>query len=231
MAIKTEKFSGPQLYGYVAQPEDGARGGVLVLPTIYGINEFARGYADLLANSGLVAVVWDINSGLPLVTDYAECIKRARTLTDRSVASMLTCWIDTMLADMKVTSIGVVGFCIGGRFALLTAAGDKRVTACAMAYPSIESPRLANQEQDALGLAADIACPVHLIQPGHDHVSSVETYTTLKQALHQRVAPTIVQYYPEAEHGFMHRDKPEANRIATTLASPQLIAFLQACLN
>jgi carboxymethylenebutenolidase len=231
MAIKTEKFSGPQLYGYVAQPEEGARGGVLVLPTIYGINEFARGYADLLANSGLVAVVWDINSGLPPVTDYAECIKRARTLTDRSVASMLTRWIDTMLADMKVASIGVLGFCIGGRFALLQAAEDKRVKACAMAYPSIESPRLANQEQDALGLAADIACPAHLVQPGHDHVSSVETYTTLKQALHQRVAPTVVQYYPEAEHGFMHRDKPEANRTASALASPQLVAFLHACLN
>ena len=231
MAIKTEKFSGPHLFGYVARPEDGARGGVLVLPTIYGVNEFARGYADMLANAGLVAAVWDINSGLPLVTEYQECIKRARTLTDRSVASMLTRWIDTMLADMKVSSIGVVGFCIGGRFALLTAAEDKRVRACAMAYPSIESPRLANQEQDALGLAAEIACPVHLVQPGHDHVSSVETYTTLKQALHQRTAATIVQVHPEAEHGFMHRDKPEANKTATAIAAPQLTAFLKACLN
>ena len=82
-----------------------------------------------------------------------------------------------------------------------------------------------------MGLAAEIACPVHLVQPGHDHVSSVETYTTLKQALHQRTAATIVQVHPEAEHGFMHRDKPEANKTATAIAAPQLIAFLKACLN
>ena len=35
-----------------------------------------------------------------------------------------------------------------------------------------------NQEMDALALAADIACPVHVVQPGHDHVASPETYAS-----------------------------------------------------
>jgi dienelactone hydrolase len=112
----------------------------------------------------------------------------------------------------------------------MVAARDKRIKACGAVYPSIENPNLPNQEEDALALAADITCPVHVIQPGHDHVAQPETYAALKTILHKRAAPTIWQYYPDAEHGFMHRNEPPANPAATAIASPQLIAFLQACL-
>ena len=230
MTIKTKSLSGPKLFGYVAEPDAAALGGVLILPTIFGVNEFARQYADTLAQAGMTAAVWDINSGLPLTTDYQECIKRARTLTDQSVAGMVTEWIETMLSDYGLKSVAVIGFCIGGRYAILQAARDKRLRACAMAYPSIESPRLANQELDALALAAEIACPVHVLRPGNDHVTSPETYEILTAALLKRSAPTTLQIHPAAEHGFMHRKTPEANVTATALASPQVIAFLKACL-
>ena len=228
MAIKTQSFGGPDLHGYLTQPEGGARAGVLILPTIFGVNEFARGYADGLADAGLAAAVWDINSGLPLTTDYNECIRRARTLTDGAVAGMVTRWLDRMAGEL--VSVGVAGFCIGGRFALLAAAGDRRIKACALAYPSIENPRLPNQERDALALASAIECPVHLLRPGKDHVTGAHTYAELSRALQQRSAPTIAQLHPEAEHGFMHRKEPQANRTATALAAPQMLAFLQACL-
>jgi carboxymethylenebutenolidase len=231
MDIKTERFNGPDLYGYVARPEQAASAGVLIFPTIFGINDFARGYADRLAATGLLAAVWDINSGLPLVTEYQECIRRARTLTDTGVAQMVRTWIDTLTARFALKSVGLLGFCIGGRFALLCAAQDKRVACCAMAYPSIEDPRLANQECDAVSLASEIACPVHLLQPGKDHVTSAATYDALKNALFKRNPSTTFQYHPDAEHGFFHRETPEANRRATSLASPQVVAFLQACLN
>jgi carboxymethylenebutenolidase len=231
MALKTTSLSGPEFYGYLAEAEGTVRGGVLILPTIFGVNEFAREYADTLASAGMTAAVWDINSGLPLTTDYQECIKRARTLTDAGVAGMVDRWLGKMTGDLKLTSVAVLGFCIGGRFALLQAARDKRLRGCAMAYPSIESPRLGNQESDALALASDIACPVHVLRPGNDHVTSPETYELLTQALLKRRAPTTLQVHPDAEHGFMHRKTPEANVAATALASPQVIAFLKACLS
>jgi carboxymethylenebutenolidase len=232
MANNSRTLSGPRLFGYVAEPDDGASdSGVLILPTIFGVNEFARQYADRLATAGMTAAVWDINSGLPLTDDYQECIKRARTLTDERVAGMASAWLDAMLGEFGVKSVAVIGFCIGGRFALLQSARDKRLKACAMAYPSIENPRLANQEQDALALAASIDCPVHLLRPGNDHVTNPETYEVLTRALLTRGSPTIIQIHPAAEHGFMHRKTPEANIAATSLASPQVIAFLSACLS
>jgi carboxymethylenebutenolidase len=230
MAIKTQNINGPERYGYLAEPVGGARAGVVLLPTIFAINAFAKSYADTSANAGLACAVWDIYSGMPLPADYEESLKRARTLTDEAVVASVGKWIDHMLGEMKLASVGVLGFCIGGRFAIMQSASDKRIKACAMAYPSIENPRLANQSMDSLAMAADIACPVLNIQPGQDHVSQPNTYEVLNAALFKRSAPTTLQYYPVAEHGFMHRPQPAENPDATVLASPQLLAFLTACL-
>ena len=95
-------------------------------------------------------------------------------------------WADYMLDELRLDSLGVLGFCLGGRFALIHAAKDKRIKACAAAYPSIENPLLANQSEDALALAPQIGCPVHIMQPGHDHVATPETYATLKAGLFKR---------------------------------------------
>jgi len=227
---KFRTFGGPDLFGYVAEPEVRTRSGVLILPTIFGVNAFARSYAATLAEAGLTTAVWDLNSGLPLTEDYQECIKRARTLNDQSAAGMIGRWLDAMRRDFALTHIAVLGFCIGGRFALLQAAIDKTLSACAVAYPSIESPRLANQERDAVALAASIACPVIMLRPGNDHVSSPKTYEDLTQALLTREQPTTIQFYPAAEHGFMHRKTTKGNIAAAEFASPQLVAFLKACL-
>ena len=230
MSPRSQDIKQPGLAGFLAQPDAPTNGGVVILPTIFGVNAFVRGYAETLARAGLAAAVWDLYEGLPLTTDYEESKSRARKLSDAGMQAAVKKWLDYMLDDLKLTSVGVLGFCLGGRYVLMTAARDTRIKACAAAYPSIESPRLPNQEQDAIALAADIRCPVHIVQPGHDHVASVETYAALKEALHKRAAPPIWQYYPDAEHGFMHRKEPAANPAATVIASPQLVAFLKACL-
>jgi carboxymethylenebutenolidase len=190
-----------------------------------------RQYADGLAHAGLTAAVCDLYGGLPLVTGYEESLARARTLNDELVEAIVGRWLDLLAGDFALTALGILGFCLGGRFALIRAAQDPRIRACAAAYPSIEAPMLPNQSQDVLKLAGAIACPVHICQPGHDHVATPETYRTLRDALLGRPAPTIVQYYPQAEHGFMHRKEPAANPAATAIASPQLVAFLAAALH
>ena len=230
MSPRSQDIKQSGLFGFLAQPDAPTKAGVVILPTIFGVNAFVRGYAETLAGAGLAAAVWDLYEGLPLTTDYEESKKRARTITDAAMHGVVKKWIDYMAGDLRLTSIGVLGFCLGGRFVLMTAAHDKRIKACAAAYPSIENPRPANQEQDSLALAADITCPVHVVQPGHDHVASPQTYATLKETLHKRAAPTIWQYYPDAEHGFMHRKEPAANPAASVIASPQLVGFLQGCL-
>jgi carboxymethylenebutenolidase len=231
MSIETQDIARNGLYGYLARPQKPGKGGVLIVPTIFAVNPFVRHYADVLAGAGLTAAVCDLYSGLPLVTGYEESLARARQLNDELVETIVGKWLDYIQHDCGMTSLGILGFCLGGRFALMRAAHDRRIEACAAAYPSIDNPMQPNQSQDVLKLAANIRCPVHVCQPGIDHVASPETYRTLRDALLGRRASTVIQYYPEAEHGFMHRKEPAANPAATAIASPQLVAFLVACLN
>lgn len=230
MSPKSQDIKQSGLFGFLAQPDAPTKAGVVLLPTIFGVNAFARGYAETLARAGLAAAVWDHYEGLPLITDYEESRARARKLSDGGMHAKVGKWIDYMLGELQLTSIGAIGFCMGGRYVLMAAAQDKRIKACVAAYPSIEVPRHANQDQDAVALAADIRCPVLVVQPGHDHVATPQTYAALRQQLEKRAAPTVWQHYPDAEHGFMHRKEPAANPAATVIASPQLVAFLTACL-
>ncbi len=230
MSPKSQDIKQTGLSGFLAQPDEGATAGVLILPTIFGVNAFVRGFAETLARVGLAAAVVDYYSGGGLPPSYEDAKTNSNKLTDAQVASMETRWLDYLAGDLRLGALGVAGFCLGGRFALIAAARDKRIKACAASYPSIHNPPQDNQELDAVALAAGIACPVNVVQPGHDHVASPETYASLKQTLFKRTAPTIWQSYPDGEHGFMHRKEPPANVAATAIAFPQVVAFLKGSL-
>jgi carboxymethylenebutenolidase len=137
---KSQDVKQSGLFGFLAQPDAPTTSGVVILPTIFGVNAFVRGYAETLARAGLAAAVWDHYEGLPLTTDYEESKARARTLSDGGMHAKVKKWIDYMVSDLALTSVGVLGFCLGGRYVLMAAAQDKRVKACAAAYPSIEKP-------------------------------------------------------------------------------------------
>jgi carboxymethylenebutenolidase len=207
-----------------------SKAGVVLLPTIFGVNAFARSYAETLARGGITCAVWDHYDGTPITADYEECKKRASVLTDAKMHACVKAWIEHLMGELKLSTVGVIGFCMGGRYALTAAAREPRIKACAAAYPSIDVPRKANQDDDALADAAKIACPVLIAEPGHDHVATPATYAALKEILTKRSAPTIWHYYPDAEHGFMHRPQPPANPAATKIVSPQLVGFLRGCL-
>jgi carboxymethylenebutenolidase len=227
--IKSQDVARDGLYGYLAQPQAPGVAGVLIVPTIFALNPFVRGYADGLARAGMTAAVCDLNSGMPLPSGYDEAIAFSRKLNDELVEDIMGRWLGHLQHDLGQSSLAILGFCLGGRLALMRATHDRRLKACAAAYPSIENPMRDNQSQDIVKLAANIRCPVQICQPGIDHVASPETYRALSDTLLKRTAPTIIQYYPEAEHGFMHRKEPAANAAATVIASPQVIAFLAAC--
>jgi carboxymethylenebutenolidase len=137
-----------------------------------------------------------------------------------------------MLDTLHVPAVAVLGFCLGGRYAVLLAARDKRLFACVPYYPSIRVPMSPNQTLDAVTLAAGIQCPVHLIYAGADQVFLQPVFVQVRDALEKRAAATVVQIHPGAVHSFM---RPElqavpANASASRLSWPPVLAFLETCL-
>ena len=135
------------------------------------------------------------------------------------------------MSEYSLTRIGVAGWCFGGRLAVILAARDRWVRACATYHPSIRTARGPHQTEDALALAAEIDCPVEWVHPGNDQVLSGELVPAMRDALVNRASgATHIHVYPGADHGFMERLNTEANRTATALAWPQTVAFFKAAL-
>ena len=99
-------------------------------------------------------------------------------------------------------------------------------------YPSIRVPNPPNQTLDAVALAAEIPCPVHLIHAGADQVFEPAVFALVRDVLEQRTVATMVQVHPGAVHSFMRPDLQSvpANASGTRLSWPPVVAFLDACL-
>lgn len=229
--IRTERIDSGRVHGHVAHAER-PRGGILLLPTVTGIDAFMRERAQMLAEAGFTAMVWDPYPDETPPPDLPSAQARALKLGDDVVDDMTDC-VGFMLERLKLPALAVLGFCLGGRYAVLLAARDRRLAACVPYYPSIRLPMPPNQTLDAIALAAEISCPVHMIHAGADRVFGPAAFVQTREALERRAAATVVQVHPGAAHSFMRAEVqsvPE-NASATRLSWPPALAFLETCLD
>ena len=227
--IRTETIAAGRVHGHLAHAER-PRGGVLLLPTIFGVDKFAEGRARMLAEAGFSTLVWTPYPGEATPADMAAAAARAGKLTDGAVDAMADC-VRHLSEALALPAVAVLGFCLGGRYALLLAARGG-LAGCVAYYPSIRVPAKPNEAEDAVARSAAIDCPVHLIQAGSDEVIVHATYLRLRETLERRAAATVAQFHPGAVHSFM-RDALQsvpANASATRLSWPPVLAFLETCL-
>lgn len=111
---------------YVARPAGTARGGIVVVQEIFGVNAHMRNVTDRFAEHGYVAIApafFDhVESGVELCYDEAG-FKRGRELIGE--ISFETALEDVASAAEAIRSagrIGCVGYCWGGTVAYLAAA-------------------------------------------------------------------------------------------------------------
>lgn len=211
---------------YLTRAAAPATAGVLLLPHAPGIDAFVRDFADRLAARGLPSVAWNPYPDLPMGATFE---KRPAKPADGAAVEMMSKCIDFMHAELGAQRIAAIGFCMGGRYALLLGAKEPRLNAAVAAYPSIPAELAPGQDTDPVVAAASIACPVQLLYPGRDHITSRAVFEKLQTNLEARSAPTAIQIYPDAEHGFMHA-KGEHNALATRRARPQIDGFVEAYL-
>ncbi len=228
MALKTSDLVVDGLRAYLAQPEHSGSGGVLVLPTIAGNNQQLKEYCHWIAAEGFTALAWDPFSAYPADTAPDEFRRIAlNDLKDEPAYAEQSRWLDYMQRELHVDNIAVMGFCLGGRMVFPISAREERIKLCIAYHPSISSP-----QGDAVLKAPGVSCPALVHYPGKDHITSHETLAALRTALETRTAPTMVNVYPEAVHGFMDgaRQGDPANAAATALSWPITIASLRTCL-
>ncbi len=128
--------NGSQAHGYLALPTGSNGPGVIVIQEWWGLTDHIAGIADRLAGEGFVALAPDLFGG-KTAHDGDEAGRLMADLPVDRAARDLSGAVDFLLGHDAVTSstVGAVGFCMGGGFVLLLAANEgDRVSAAVPFY-------------------------------------------------------------------------------------------------
>ncbi|HEV7453279.1 MAG TPA: dienelactone hydrolase family protein [Pseudonocardiaceae bacterium] len=144
----TFESNGSTAHGYLALPDGGSGPGVVVIQEWWGLTSHIADVANRLAAEGFVALAPDLYGGAT-THDAGEATKLMQDLPVDQAARDLGGAVDYLMGHDAVTSstIGAVGFCMGGGFVLVLAAqqGDKIGAAVSFygllgeEYPSFEN--------------------------------------------------------------------------------------------
>ncbi|RME17751.1 MAG: dienelactone hydrolase family protein [Alphaproteobacteria bacterium] len=193
-----------RLDAYVATPEGaGPWPGVVVLHDILGLTPVARGHADWLAGEGFLAVVPDLFTGGGRV----RCIRaifRAMAARSGPAFDEVSAVRDWLRARPECSGkVGVIGFCMGGGFALLLA-GEGGYDAASVNYGEVPD--------DVEALLAG-ACPIVGSFGAKDRLFRGGA-ARLERAARAAGLAHDIKEYPEAGHSFMDDHKGLFMRLA-----------------
>jgi carboxymethylenebutenolidase len=184
-----------EIDGYLAVPPtgDGPWPAVVVVQDAFGLGGAIRAHADRLAAAGYLAVAPDLYSRGGML----RCVQQTfRSMTTRSGQAYEDIEAARRFAlERRDCSgkVGVIGFCMGGGFALgLVDRGF-----------DVSAPNYGQLPRD-LDRLFERACPVVASYGGRDRTLR-GTAATLEAELSARGIPHDVKEYPDAGHGFMER--------------------------
>jgi carboxymethylenebutenolidase len=192
--------------GYLAVPTGPPPGpwpGVVVIHEVFGLNSDIRAHADHLAAEGYLALAPDLYEG----KGWVRCVRGAvRQLHAGSGPAFGA--IDgarSWLAGRPDCTgrIGVIGFCLGGGFALLCAPRGEFAVA-AVNYGEVP----ADAERALAG-----SCPIVASYGARDPMG-VKHPQRLEDALTALKVPHDVKIYPDAGHAFLSHKPPAVAPLA-----------------
>ena len=179
---------------------------MVVIHEAFGLNADIRGHADRLAALGYLALAPDLNDGKSWLRCIRSMIRQLRAGSGPAFDALDACrgWLAER-ADCTGKT-GVIGFCLGGGFALLCAPRGE-FSAAAVNYGQVP----AHAEAVLAG-----SCPVVASYGARDPMGPAPP-ERLEAALTALEVPHDVKVYPETGHSFMS-PKPALLAPLTALA-------------
>jgi carboxymethylenebutenolidase len=183
--------------GYLSLPkEKGKRPAIIVIQEWWGLNDWIKEQADRFAAQGYVALAPDLYRG-QVAAEPGLAHELSRGLPeDRAINDLKGAFNELVTRrDVDPNRIGVIGWCMGGGWALQLAIKEPRLKAAVINYGRLVSDpaTVANIHPSVMGNfgANDRGIPV----------ADVKTFeTTLKQT----GGEPDIKIYQGAGHGFMN---------------------------
>ncbi|HVB38722.1 MAG TPA: dienelactone hydrolase family protein, partial [Vicinamibacterales bacterium] len=173
----------------------------VVIQEWWGLVPHIKGLADRFAQEGFVALAPDLYHGAATKSPD-EAGKLMMSLRIDEAERDLRGAIRYLLAHPRVqgTTVGTVGFCMGGALSLFAACRNPEVGACVVFYgghPNVK-PDLAQLKAPVLGLYA-----------GKDNFVTPEVVRALDAQLKALGKRATLHTYPDAQHAFFNDERAE----------------------
>ena len=213
--------NGGTAHGYLALPPGGRGPGLVVIQEWWGLTTHIQDVTDRFAAEGFVALAPDLYGGRT-THDSDEAKELASSLPRDQAVRDLAGAVDHLLGHDAVTSstVGAVGFCMGGGFVLsLAAQVGEKVSAAVPFYGLV-------------GDATDFSSMAAHVQ-GHygrlDQGIPVEQVEAMAARIEEQTgrAPQIHLY--DAGHAFVNDENPKGNHDpqSAALAWGRAVEFLR----
>ena len=202
---------------YVAVPDSGTGPGVVVLHAWWGLNDFFTRLCNRLAQAGFVAVAPDLYDG-----KIASTVEEAERLLGESDVDLIRRRIDEAITFLRRhpavqgTGIGLIGFSMGGAWALLTSTTHPDDVAAVVIFYGNEAADYSNSRAAYLGHFAE-----------DDPWEPSDGVQQLQAALQAAGRDVTFYTYSGVGHWFFEDNRPEYDAKAARLAWERSIEFLR----
>ena len=212
-----------QVRAYLSLPKgEGTHAAVIVIHEWWGLNDWVKERADSLAAQGYIALAVDLYRG-KVTADQAMAHQYMSGLDEEDALRMLRAATDFLRgrSDVRAHAIGVVGWCMGGKYAIRLAAEDPGIKACVMYYgaPITNENAIRGIQAAVLGNFG-----------GDDQGPSPDQVQAFEKALRKAGKKVDFKIYPGAPHAFANVNNPWGGyrEAAAKDAWKRTLAFLLA---
>ena len=189
------------LGGYLALAKgSGTHPAVIVIHEWWGLNDWVKEQADSLAAHGYTAFAVDLYRGR-VARDAETAHQYMSGLSEDEGIATLRRAADFLRTrdDVRAQAIGVVGWCMGGRYSIRLAAADPGIRACVMYYgaPITDEAAIKGIQASILGSFG-----------GDDQGPTPDQVRAFEKALAAAGKKADIKIYPGAGHAFANINNP-----------------------
>jgi carboxymethylenebutenolidase len=208
---------------YLALPKGaGTHPALIAIQEWWGLNDWVKQQSDSLAKHGYLTLAVDLYDG-HVTNDPLEAHQLMSGLDDAAVVAKLKAATDYLRSrsDVRANAIGVIGWCLGGKYSIRLAAADPGIRACVMYYgaPLTDPGAIDGIQAAVLGNFG-----------AEDQGPTPEQVRTFEKALRKAGKTVDFKIYPGAGHAFANVNNPwHGYRAAAAKdAWKRTLAFLNA---
>lgn len=221
------------LRGYYARPDgEGPFPAVLVYIEAYGLNDHFKRVTERFADAGFATLTLDLYDGAVYAyADVAKAIAHMKGMDDDTVLAQSAKALDFLKTrpEVMADSVGVVGFCMGGRYTFLAnAALASRIKAAAAYYGGGIAPAEGFfGRKTLLDRVPEMQAPMLLWYGGDDQFIRPDEHARIAEAMGKAGKQYTLTVFPRVTHGFFCEDRGSYNQDAAQKSFRATTAFFR----